>query len=158
MGPQCRPWGIGWLGDPLAFDTEAVSHENRDDEERDDQHPAQRVVTGLPPAALPHGVANLGADRALISDFSSSRIFVVQLSSRSLLSTISTLGVYNGTGSLASSPFLDLVIGAGRDLTTGLSSAVVIKPPLDNPTVVPLALPGSAYVAEYQVIRVWCWR
>lgn len=115
--------------------------------------PTESSVTGIPSGALPHGVGNFGVDRALISDFFSSRIFIVQLSNSSLVSTISTAPAYNGSGSVASSPLLDAIIGAGRD-SSGASSAAVIKSPLTNPTVVPLALPGSAFVAAYQTQAV----
>ena len=47
--------------------------------------------TPVPGAAGAHGVAYYGSDNALVSNFSSSQVFVIQISTATLLSTISSV-------------------------------------------------------------------
>ncbi len=60
--------------------------------------PTQMNVPGLPAGAQPQGVAYYGSDNALVSDFGNSRVFVIKISTASLVSTINTSPSYNGTG------------------------------------------------------------
>ena len=101
----------------------------------------QTPVTGV--GGVPHGVGYYGSDFALISDFSGSRVFNVQISTSAVLNTIATGGAgYNGTGSIAVAPNLQyaLMIGGG--------SLVVMQAPFSSPTFTSVALAGS--VAGYQ--------
>src|SRR4051794_36464133 len=61
----------------------------------------QLLVAGLPADAQPHGVAYFGSDNALVADGGRSRIFVIKVSTATLLSTIDTAAVeYDGSGTL----------------------------------------------------------
>lgn len=75
---------------------------------------SQLLVPGLPANASPHGVAYFGADNALISDFLNSRIFVVQISTATLLATINT-ATYNGTGAIAVAPDRQTALAIGSN-------------------------------------------
>lgn len=112
--------------------------------------PEQRAITGLPTDAFPHGVSVIGSDQAVVADFNRSRLFVVQVSSGTLARTISTAGVYDGTGTIAVSPRLDVMIGAGSTYAsqTWRPTFALVKAPFDNPVVTPLAIEG--HVASYQ--------
>lgn len=112
--------------------------------------PEQRAVTGLPTDAFPHGVSVIGSDQAVVADFNHSRLFVVQVSSGTLVRTISTAGAYDGTGTIAVSPRLDVMIGAGSTYASQAwrPTFALIRAPFDNPVVTPLAIEG--HVASYQ--------
>jgi uncharacterized repeat protein (TIGR01451 family) len=106
--------------------------------------PTQNTVTGLPGNASPHGVSYFGSDRALISDFGNSRIFVVQISTNSLLATIDTASLYNGQGTIAVAPDLKTALAMG-----GSNNLAVIRAPFDaSSQVTTIALPGT--IASYQ--------
>jgi uncharacterized repeat protein (TIGR01451 family) len=106
--------------------------------------PTQNVVPGLPAGARPHGVGYYGTDNALVSDFSNSRVYVVQISSASLVDTITTTGTYNGTGSIAIAPSLTRALASG-----GAANVAVISAPFTAASAVAtVALPGT--VAGYQ--------
>lgn len=105
--------------------------------------PAQVAVPGLPSGASPHGVGYFGADNALISDFGNSRIFNVQISTASLVSTITTSPSYNGYGSIAVAPSLSFALACG---STTLS--VVHAPFVAGASITPVSLPGQ--IAPYQ--------
>ncbi|HYN42553.1 MAG TPA: hypothetical protein VE129_12295, partial [Thermoanaerobaculia bacterium] len=112
--------------------------------------PEQRVVTGLPTDAFPHGVSVIGSDQAVIADFNRSRLFIVQVSSGTLVKTISTAGAYDGTGTIAVSPRLDVMIGAGSTYASQAwrPTFALIRAPFDNPVITPITLEG--HVASYQ--------
>lgn len=112
--------------------------------------PEQRAVTGLPTDAFPHGVSVIGSDQAVVADFNRSRLFIVQVSTGTLVRTISTAGAYDGTGTIAVSPRLDVMIGAGSTYANQAwrPTFALIKAPFDNPVVTPIALEG--HVASYQ--------
>lgn len=112
--------------------------------------PEQRAVPGLPSDAFPHGVSVIGGDQAVIADFSRSRIHIVQVSTGTLVRTISTEGVWTGTGTIAVSPRLDVMIGAGsiHDGRAWRAANALIRAPFDAPEITPLPLEG--HVAPYQ--------
>src|SRR4051812_21901972 len=65
----------------------------------------QVLVPGLPVDAQPHGGAYYGSDNALVADGGHSRIFVIKVSTASLLSTIDTTAAgYDGSGTIAVTP------------------------------------------------------
>lgn len=102
---------------------------------------ANTPVTGV--SGTPHGVGYYGSDFALISNFSASQVFNVQISTHSVLNTISTGGAgYNGQGSIAIAPNLQYALMAGG------SNLVVMKAPFSSPTFTSVPLGGS--VASYQ--------
>lgn len=99
-------------------------------------------VTGI--GGRPHGVGYYGSDFALISNFSGSQVFNVQISTHTVLNTISTGGAgYNGTGSIAIAPNLQYAVMSG-----GSASLIVMQAPFSAPTFTSVPLPGS--VAGYQ--------
>ncbi len=105
----------------------------------------QNLVPGLPGGSQPHGVAYYGIDNGLISDFSNSRIHVVQISTASLISTINTaLAGYDGTGTIAVAPNLTAALAMGST-----NSLKVIQAPFGpGSTITSLTLPGA--IAGYQ--------
>ncbi len=112
--------------------------------------PEQRAVTGLPSDAFPHGVSVIGSDLAVIADFNRSRLHLVQVSTGTLVKTIPTTGVYDGTGTIAVSPRLDVMIGAGSTYSNSSwrPTFALIRAPFDNPEITPLPIEG--HVASYQ--------
>lgn len=116
--------------------------------------PEQRAIAGLPTDAFPHGVSVIGSDQAVVADFNRSRLFIVQVSSGTLARTISTAGAFDGTGTIAVSPRLDVMIGAGSTYAsqTWKPTFALVRAPFDNPVVTPLAIEG--HVASYQTQAV----
>jgi uncharacterized repeat protein (TIGR01451 family) len=106
--------------------------------------PARTPVPGLPAGALPHGVAYYGSDNALVSDALNSRIFVIQISTATLVDTISTAGVFDASGTIAVAPGLNFALGMGN----GTTLARIAAPFAAGATVTPLPMPGS--IAAYQ--------
>ncbi len=102
--------------------------------------PVNTVAGG---AGSSHGVGFYGTDFALVSYFGQSQIRNVQLSTATVLNTISTSGIgYSGTGTIAVAPSLSFAIAA-----TG-GTAYVFQAPFTAPTTTSIALPGA--VAGYQ--------
>ena len=111
-------------------------------------NPARTAVPGLPAGANPHGVAYYGSDNALVSDALNSRIFVIRISTASLLDTISTAGVFNATGTIAVAPGLNFALGMG-----GSNTLVRIAAPFAAGAVItPLTLPGGMQTYQTQAI------
>lgn len=110
--------------------------------------PTQNTVPGLPGGADPHGVAYFGTDGGLVSDFGNSRIFVVNLSTNSLVDTISTAPDYNGMGTIAVAP------GSAYALACGASSTlIVITEPFNAAsTITSVTLPGEIRSYQTQAI------
>jgi uncharacterized repeat protein (TIGR01451 family) len=106
--------------------------------------PAQTVVPGLPVDAKPHGVGYFGSDNALISDFNLGRVFNVQISTASLVSTITTSPSYNGMGTIAVAPGLAHALACGASTTL----SVLHAPFVAGATITTVTLPGP--VASYQ--------
>ncbi len=106
--------------------------------------PAQIAVPGLPVGARPHGVSYFGADSALISDFNNGRVFNVQISTASLVSTIATSPSYNGTGTIAVAPSLGFALVCGSSTTL----SVIQAPFVAGAAITAVALPGQ--IASYQ--------
>ena len=106
--------------------------------------PAQTNVSGLPANAQPHGVTPLDTDRAIVSDFGNSRLFVVRISTSQLLSTIDPGSALNGTGPRALNPAGDSLLCSGSAVagSTLVSSAVVVKNPRTTPTLQALHIAG----------------
>ena len=100
----------------------------------------QNLVPGLPTNAQPHGVAYFGSDNALLSDFSNSRVFVAQISTASLLSTINTASAgYDGTGTIAVAPNLTAALAMGSS-----TSLKVIQGPFGPASAISsVAMPGQ---------------
>ncbi len=108
----------------------------------------QNLVPGLPVNAQPHGVAYFGSDNALLSDFGNGRVFVVQISTASLLSTISTAPGYNGTGTIAVAPNLTAALAMGSSATLN-----VIQGPFNaSSTISSVTLPGVIQGYQTQAI------
>ncbi len=106
--------------------------------------PVQNSVPGLPVDAQPHGVGYFGADNALISDFSRNRVHNVQISTASLVSTITTSPSYNGTGTIAVAPSLGFALACGNSTTL----SVIQAPFVAGAALTTVALPGG--IASYQ--------
>ncbi|MRR12377.1 hypothetical protein EG835_07920, partial [bacterium] len=92
----------------------------------------------------------IGSDRAVVADFNRSRLHIVQVSNGTLARTISTAGTYDGTGTIAVSPRLDVMIGAGSTYANQAwrPTFALIRAPFDNPVITSLTLEG--HVASYQ--------
>ncbi|MFN2387173.1 MAG: hypothetical protein ABR576_12975 [Thermoanaerobaculia bacterium] len=106
-------------------------------------NPARTPVPGLPAGARPHGVAYYGSDNALVSDFSGARVFVIQISSATLLGTIVTTPC-DGTGSIAVAPGLNFALMQGSGTTLCRISA----PFGPGSTITPVTMPAA--IAGYQ--------
>ena len=106
-------------------------------------NPARTPVPGLPASARPHGVAYYGSDNALVSDFSASRVFVIQISTATLLGTIATAPC-DGTGSIAVAPGLNFALLNGGGTTLCRISA----PFATGSTITPVTMPAA--IAGYQ--------
>ena len=111
--------------------------------------PATQNLVALPAGASPHGVAYFGSDNALISDFSNSRVFVVRISTATLLATISTAAAgYNGTGTIAVAPNLTAALAMG-----GNNSLKVIQGPFGaSSPISSITLPGVINSYQTQAI------
>jgi DNA-binding beta-propeller fold protein YncE len=59
--------------------------------------PIQVPISGIPPGAMPNAVAFFGTDGALVSDAHFHCVYVIRLSTRSVVSTIDTYPPYNGS-------------------------------------------------------------
>ena len=114
---------------------------------------SQNLVTGLPTNAKPHGVSLFSADQALVCDFDGFRIFVVRLSTASLVSTIDTAGVgYEGWGTIAVAPSLTKALAMGGQSTMGGSLKVIQAPYGSGSTITQVALPGEMKTFQTQGI------
>ncbi|HSE41414.1 MAG TPA: putative Ig domain-containing protein [Acidobacteriota bacterium] len=111
-------------------------------------NPTQMNVSGLPPNNEPHGVSYFGCNRALVSDFNNSRVFVVDVANATLISTINTAPNYNGTGTIAVAPSLS------HALAIGFSSVLnVISTPFNSSsTITQITLPGGVQSYQTQAI------
>jgi hypothetical protein len=111
-------------------------------------NPTQVNVSGLPQFAEPHGVAFFECNRALVSDFNGSHVFVVDVANGLLLSTINTAPNYNGTGTIAVAPNLSYA------LAIGFSSVLnAISAPFDSAsTITQVTLPGGVQGYQTQAI------
>jgi uncharacterized repeat protein (TIGR01451 family) len=102
--------------------------------------PTAVPVPGLPNGARPHGVGYYGSDNALVSDFGDSRVFVIQISTATLLDTIDTSGAgYTGTGTIAIAPSLNYALANGSSSTLYRISA----PFANGTTITPVSLTGQ---------------
>jgi len=111
-------------------------------------NPTQNIVP-LPPGALPHGVSYYGSDNALVTDALNSRVFVVQISTASLVDTIPTTGVWDASGTVAVAPGLNFALGCGGGVAT---LAVIAAPFTASSTVTPVVLPGAIAIYQTQAI------
>lgn len=99
------------------------------------------TVTGS--GGAPHGVGFYGSDFALVSSFSQSQIFNIQLSTASTLNTINSAPFgYSGTGTIAIAPSLNFALAQENN------QLHVLAAPFTAPTATLLSMPGS--VASYQ--------
>lgn len=106
--------------------------------------PTINIVGGLPVGAQPHGVGFFGTDSALVSDFSNGRVYVVTVSTNTLVDTINTAPTYDGTGSIAISPLLTHALALG-----GSTTLAVIQAPFTAASAIStVALSGT--IAGYQ--------
>jgi uncharacterized repeat protein (TIGR01451 family) len=114
--------------------------------------PGQTPVPGLPFGAKPHGVGYFGNDRALMSDWGGGRVFEVQISTASLLSTINTAPAgYDGAGSIAISPTLTTALAMGG-VPSGSVLYKIQGPFGPGSTITALAMPGSINHYQTQAI------
>jgi uncharacterized repeat protein (TIGR01451 family) len=110
-------------------------------------NPARTPVPGLPAGARPHGIGYYGSDNALVSDFSASRVFVVQISTASLQSTIASAPC-NATGSIAIAPGLNFALMSGGSTTLCRISA----PFMAGSAISTVTLPGTIQGYQTQAI------
>jgi uncharacterized repeat protein (TIGR01451 family) len=106
--------------------------------------PAQVSVTGMPGGG-PHGVDYFGSDNALLTIFGGTQLAVVQISTATVVDTISTAGTgWDGSGTIAVSPTLTVAMGNG-----GSATLVLVEAPFGaGSTVRTLTLPSN--IATYQ--------
>ena len=106
---------------------------------------SQNLVSGIPSNANPQGVAFFGSDNGLIADIGNSRIFVTQVSTGALLSTIDTSPVgYRGGGTIAVSPDQTTALAMGSAPSATINSLYVIRAPFNSSSALtPVAMPGS---------------
>jgi len=98
----------------------------------------QVPVSGLPANAVPRSVAYIGNDTALVADSGSARVFVVQPSTGTLLSTIPTTGHCAGMDALVAGPQLT------HALAIDGNKLCVINAPFDaSSTVSSITLPAT---------------
>ena len=105
----------------------------------------QNLVPGLPAGARPFAVSFFDPDHALVSDFDGHRIYVVRISTASIVSTIEMsvttpdpLTRYDGTGTLVVAPDRTRALAIGED-----NLLHVINAPFDsNSVVTDLCMPG----------------
>jgi hypothetical protein len=133
-----RHWGIlatvmAGLASTAAVQAQAIIATEGDgnrvflmpDPEANPAAPVMIEVSGLPVGARPHGASYVSPTRALVSDFLASRILVIDTVTASLLHTITTAGLYDGTGPIAVSPDGRTVLAWGF----GHQRIVVIREP-----------------------------
>ena len=109
----------------------------------------QSIVPGLPVGAQPHGVAYVDSDHVLVADGGNSRIFVVQISTASLVSTIDTAAAgYDGSGTIAVSPDGSAALVMGGTGLDSIRLKVIHAPFTPASTITFLDYPGT--VATYQ--------
>ena len=109
----------------------------------------QSFVPGLPSGARPHGSSFFGSDSALVCDFFNNRIFVIQPSTSTLLSTIDTTASgYTATGTIAVAP--DRMTALAIENSNFL---YIIKGPFGaSSAITSIALPGASTSARTQSI------
>ena len=117
--------------------------------------PVQELVE-LPAGSLPHGVAYIAQDEALIADFGTpARLYRVTGSNGALLATIPVPGKRFGNGTIAVSPDGNTAIFAGEATIDGvnLAQAVVLRAPFDGTgSQHALALPGVVQSFNTQAV------
>lgn len=100
----------------------------------------QTPTSGLPANASPQGLAFFGDDDALVADSGNSRVFVIKVSTASVVSTIDTTNSYNGGGTLAVSPQHDYALAISDN-----NRLIAIKAPFDSSSAITsITLPGNA--------------
>ena len=99
----------------------------------------QTTTAGLPADAVPHGLAVFGDDGALLADYGNSRIFVVQVSTAAVTSTIDTSAAsYDGEGTVAVSPQGDYALAID-----GSNNLIAIQAPFDSSSAITtVTMPG----------------
>lgn len=112
----------------------------------------QYLMPSFPSGAMPHGVAYFGSDQALISDLNHSRVFVIRLSTATLLSTIETAPTYEGGGTIAVAPSLTAALAMGNSPFGSQTLNVVRAPFGSNSTITPVTLPGRILAFQTQAI------
>lgn len=111
-------------------------------------NPVQNNVPGLPGGALPHGVSYYGSDNALVSDAINGRVFVVQISTATLVDTINVSATWNGAGTIAVAPGLNFALGCGSTSTL----AVISGPFTASSTINSVTLPGVIQTYQTEAI------
>jgi hypothetical protein len=111
--------------------------------------PNQLLVPGLPLDANPHGFGYVDSDHVLVADAFNSRIFIVQLSTATLISTIDTAAAgYDGTGTLAVSPDGSAALAMGGSGIDSLKLKVIHAPFNASSQITQVDIAGR--VATYQ--------
>ncbi len=107
-------------------------------------NPVQINLSGLPANAVPNAASFFGCHRALVTDRDNPRIFVVDTSSATVISTINTTSFYYGKGTIAVSPdgLFALALGNSNNL------AVIAAPSGPSSNITSVQLPGM--LAAYQ--------
>lgn len=115
---------------------------------------AQTLVSGLPADALPQSLSYYGTDNALVGDSLNSRIFVLQVSTASIISTINTASAgYEGTGTIAVTPNLTAALAMGNFTFAPTQKLYVIQAPFGpSSPISSLTLPGHLASGQTQAI------
>ena len=115
---------------------------------------SQTLVSGLPADALPQSLAYYGSDNALVGDGLNSRIFVVQVSTASVISTINTAAAgYEGTGTIAVTPNLTAALAMGNFAFAPTEKLYVVRAPFGpSSQISSVTLPGHLASGQTQAI------
>lgn len=115
----------------------------------------QTRVQGLPVNAKPHGADFFAPDGAVVADAGRSRFFVIRPSTATLLSIVDTPG-YEGWGTIAVAPSLDVALAAGSALPSADPASrnlnVIQGPFGPSSTVRTLSLPSPILPHQTQAI------
>lgn len=110
--------------------------------------PGTQKLLSLPAGTSPHGIGYFGSDNALVADFANSRVFVVKISTATLVSTIDTSPDYDGTGTIAVAPNLSAALAVGNDATLN----VIHGPFGPASAITQVTLPGEIRSYQTQAI------
>lgn len=111
--------------------------------------PSTQKFPVLPFNSFPHGVSYYGSDNALVGDAFQSRVFVIKISTATLLDTIDTAAVgYDGSGTIAVAPSLTEALAMGNSKKL----YVIHAPFAADSAITSVTLPGTMLDLETQAI------
>ena len=117
--------------------------------------PPQQLVTGLPQFGNPQGLSFFGSDHVLAGSLSQRAVYVVKVSTASVIDTISLPSSESfGSGTVAVTPDMTAALTSGNTNQFATSSPLhVIRGPFNaSSTIDQVTLPGSIYTASTQAI------